>query len=348
MLVAQCCQLQHAIAKIGGDMGWAKYQEDNVSRYWQDVKSQVRMGNMAIEHKQPDTGGGRGIEKLDQLRRRLSGNPLDRQAQRDFHKEKARLEKLGISPGDILGVIHGDVRREQAVPSNNDISNGSQKMIKDFTVAAARPLPVIVLADVSGSMSADGKIETLNRSLREMISSFANEDDLRAEVHVGVITFGGSKAESKHDLAPASKLAWDDLKASGKTPLGSALALATSWLEDKNIVPSRAYMPTLVLLSDGQPDKGDSWQQELERLLGSQRGAKTQRLALAIGLGADENVLKAFIANPEVPVLHAKDAAQISRFFRFVTMSVCSRLASVNPDIPAAPEGFNLDNFEDF
>jgi uncharacterized protein YegL len=86
-------------------------------------------------------------------------------------------------------------------------------------------------------MSADGKIETLNRSLREMIAAFSNEDDLRAEVHIGVIAFGGSKAEAKHPLAPASKLAWDDLKASGKTPLGSALALASNWLEDKSISP---------------------------------------------------------------------------------------------------------------
>jgi uncharacterized protein YegL len=221
--------------------------------------------------------------------------------------------------------------------------------LKDFTISSARPLPVIILADVSGSMSADGKIETLNRSLREMISSFGNEDDLRAEVHVGVITFGGDKAVAKHPLISASEIVWDDLKASGRTPLGSALSMATNWMEDRSVIPSRAYMPTLVLVSDGQPNKGDSWKQELQKLLGSSRGAKAQRLALAIGADADEDVLKAFVANPEIPVLHARDASQISQFFRFVTMSVCSRLASVNPDdILAESEAFNLENFKDF
>ena len=312
-------------------MGWAKYQEDNVSRYWRDAKTQVRMGRMTDDHKLPKNCGSKDVEILKQLRRRLADSPSDLQAQKEFHKEKARLEKLGISSGEILGVIHGGDQRKQPAETSKTIAQGSEKVLKDFTVVSARPLPVIVLADVSGSMSADGKIETLNRSLREMIASFANEDDLRAEVHVGVITFGGSKAEAKHALAPASKLSWDDLKASGKTPLSSALALATNWLEDRTIVPSRAYMPTLVLLSDGQPDKGDPWPEELQKLLGSPRGAKAQRLALAIGAGADEQVLTAFVANPEVPVLHSKDAVHIPQFFRFVTMSVCSRLASVQP-----------------
>lgn len=329
-------------------MGWAKYQEDDISRHWRDAKTQKRMGRMTDDQKLPKNCDGKDLETLNQLRRRLADNPSDLAAQKEFHKEKARLEKLGISSGEILGVIHGGNQPKQPAETGKTIAQGSEKVLKDFTVVAARPLPVIVLADVSGSMSADGKIETLNQSLREMITSFANEDDLRAEVHVGVITFGGSKAEAKHALAPASNLVWDDLKASGKTPLGSALALAASWLEDRSIIPSRAYMPTLVLVSDGQPDKGDTWQQELQKLLESQRGAKAQRLALAIGTDADENVLQAFVATPEVPVLRAQDAAQIARFFRFVTMSVCSRLASVNPDLPLAPEGFDLENFEDF
>ncbi len=221
-------------------------------------------------------------------------------------------------------------------------------MLKEFTVVSARPLPVIVLADVSGSMSKEGKIEALNRSIREMIASFGNEDDLRAEVQVGVITFGGSKAEARQPLVAANKLAWEDLKATGKTPLGSAFALATEWLDSREVVPARAYAPTLVLISDGQPDKGDPWEQELERLLSSPRGKKAQRLALAIGADADQDVLKAFIANPDVPLLRANEASQISQFFRLVTMSVCSRLSSVDPNQPLPIETFDLDKFENF
>ena len=64
-------------------------------------------------------------------------------------------------------------------------------MLKEFTVQSARPLPVILLADVSGSMGVDGKIQALNLAVREMLSAFQDEADLRAEVHVAVVTFGG-------------------------------------------------------------------------------------------------------------------------------------------------------------
>lgn len=330
-------------------MGWAKYMEDNVSRYWRDANTQLRMGNMTGEKLGSSSDQQAGIlETLKMFANRLKMDPWDSVAKQALEAEKVRLLKKGVSPSAIKEITGQQGDGSAACNMIDSKEKGGEKMLKSFTIAAARPLPVIVLADVSGSMSSEGKIENLNRSLREMIRSFSAEDDLRAEIHVGVITFGGSAAEAKHPLAPASKLAWDDLKASGKTPLGSALALAAAWLEDRTIIPSRAYMPTLVLVSDGQPDKGDKWDEELQKLLGSQRGAKAQRLALAIGSDADEGVLKAFVANPDIPVLHVKDASQISRFFRFVTMSVCSRLASINPDVPVAPERFDLENFEDF
>ena len=329
-------------------MGWAKYHEDNISRFWRDADTRIRMGKPLRQTPKKPAENADPLCNLRLLRAKLAQAPTDPHLQREFHAEKTRLQKLGVDAGAIDQVIHG---RSQKQPSQRTITlkiQGEDQMLEEFTIANARPLPVIVLADVSGSMSADGKIETLNRSIREMIASFANEDELRAEVQVGVITFGGRKAEARHPLVAARKLAWEDLKAAGKTPLGSAFALATEWIESREMVPTRAYAPTLVLVSDGQPDKGDSWEQDLQKLLQSPRGNKAQRLALAIGSDADEGVLKAFLANPDVPVLHANDASQISRFFRFVTMSVCSRLASTDPNQAPPIAAFDLDKFEDF
>ena len=38
----------------------------------------------------------------------------------------------------------------------------------------SRPLPVIILADVSGSMSENGKLDSLKHALNDMIASFKN------------------------------------------------------------------------------------------------------------------------------------------------------------------------------
>jgi len=202
--------------------------------------------------------------------------------------------------------------------------------LKQFTPPPPRPLPTIILADISGSMSVEGKIEALNRAIAEMISSLASETNTQAEVQVAVITFGGrDEAQVYLPLAPISQVQWTDVPASGRTPLGAALEVATDLVEDRSKIPGRAYYPTIVLVSDGQPT--DEWKAPLERLLTSERGKKAVRLAMAIGEDADETVLKEFIANPDVPLFRAEQARQIKQFFQWVTMTVSALSKSINP-----------------
>ena len=43
-------------------------------------------------------------------------------------------------------------------------------------------------------------------------------------------------------------------------------------------------------------------------------------------------MLKAFIDNPEIPLIKIKDASGITKFFRWVTMSTVARMNSINPN----------------
>jgi len=216
--------------------------------------------------------------------------------------------------------------------------------LKEFVMPTARPMPVIVLADVSGSMSANGKIDALNGAISEMIAAFAEEDDSRAEIHVSIIAFGGPSAEIHKPLRPASKMTWEPLKASGKTPLGGALDLAKTMLEDRDTISSRAYRPTLVLVSDGVPT--DNWRHPLEELLKSERASKAMRFAMGIGEDADHETLSAFLSNAEERVFEAHEARQIKNFFRWVTMSVTTRSRSATPDSVVMIEPTDLDDFD--
>lgn len=215
------------------------------------------------------------------------------------------------------------------------------KTLKDFTQAAARPLPVVLLLDVSGSMSVEGKINALNAAVAEMLADFAKVDEGPAEIHLAAITFGRGGAKLHQPLTAANAVKWQPLGADGHTPMADAFTLARQLLEDRSAVPSRAYRPTLVLVSDGQPtdERGlatEDWRPALAGLLGSERASKAVRLAMAIGETADLSVLGAFVAAPEPKVFRADEARQIKQFFRWVTMTVTVRSRSTTPDAPGA------------
>jgi len=221
--------------------------------------------------------------------------------------------------------------------------------LKKFQVQSARPMPIIVLADTSGSMSVDGKIEALNKGLKDMIQSFSKESRLRAEIQVSVITFGGNHAVVNLPLTPAHQLTgFTPLTADGMTPLGSAMKLLCDMIEDKDCISSRAYKPVVVLVSDGYPN--DEWQESFQRLIKSERTAKATRYAMAIGADADEDMLSSFANDPEAPLFRAENAADIHRFFRAVTMSVSVRSQSATPSesIPLQIQNVEDQDWDDF
>lgn len=201
--------------------------------------------------------------------------------------------------------------------------------IEDFVAKSARPLPVIILADTSGSMSVDGKIESLNQSLKDMCESFAKEGRMNAEVQIGLITFG--EYVTQHlPLSPAHQIeGFKPLNAIGRTPMGEAIDMVISLLEDKELIPSRAYRPVLILISDGHPT--DDIKGPFERLKSSERAHKATRFALAIGSDADETLLRDFSNDLEAPLFHANDASDIRNFFKAVTMSVSLQSRSTKP-----------------
>lgn len=202
-----------------------------------------------------------------------------------------------------------------------------------FTAPKAKPLPVILLLDASGSMSG-AKIQNLNEAVKDMLSSFRDTENSETEIHVGIITFG-EEVKLHQPLASASAITFHDLNASGMTPLGTALKMAKAMIEDKNVVPSRAYRPTVVLVSDGQPT--DDWQQPLADFIKDGRSSKCDRMAMAIGADADQSVLGKFIEGTKSPLFFAENATQLRDFFKFVTMSVTIRSQSKDKNVTPEP-----------
>lgn len=212
--------------------------------------------------------------------------------------------------------------------------------LKNFVAREPRPLPIFVMADTSGSMRGE-KIDELNLALREMVNSLNDLDDIRGKFQLSIIAFGDDEVSIVQPLTDIEGLELEELSAAGRTPMGAALESVKELIEDREIVSSRAYAPTVVLISDGIPTdcpeeiykskKYAEWEPIIEFHKG-ERSSKCQCLALGIGEDADTDMLKAFIDNAEIPVIKAHDVSGIAKFFRWVTMSTVARMNSVNPN----------------
>lgn len=212
--------------------------------------------------------------------------------------------------------------------------------LKDVVIREARPLPVLLLVDNSGSM-ANEKINTVNLAIKEMIAEFSTIKNAKGKINIGIITFGKS-VEIIQPIDKIENIVIPEFAASGKTWMGQAIDKAIEMLEDKNQVSERAYTPTIILLSDGlpsdcpgrmDPKNYDFSQWEpLQRLHSSERLKKCPKLALGIGEGTNYKMLNAFINNPDTPVIKAKDVLTITKFFRWVTYSISKRSVSNNPN----------------
>lgn len=206
-----------------------------------------------------------------------------------------------------------------------------------------KSLPLFLMLDVSGSMSVDSKIETLNTAVKNMLKELA---ECEVDIRVGIITFGNT-AEYFMPLtsAMAAFELFQDMTAAGLTSMGAACELVKGLIEDKSVVPSRSYRPMLVLLSDGAPT--DQWKEPMERLLYDGRSQKCGRIALAVGKQVNKEPLETFVQGQKeeemCQVYNAVDASGIVRFFDQVTTMTKTQAfnythQNVKPSVDKRPE----------
>ena len=214
-------------------------------------------------------------------------------------------------------------------------------VLNDFSITKERALPILILADTSGSMKENGKIQALNMAIQRMIVALRNVEDIRGIFKVSIITFGDEKVEIQQYPTDVNTIVFEELEANGSTPMGTAIAKVTELVEDKSVIKSKDYLPTIVLISDGYATdypKGKprtiedylKWEPIVQMHEG-ERSKKCLRLALSVDSATDKNMLQAFLNNGTSPI-EAVDAEDIIKAFQWITMSSISRMSSVNPN----------------
>lgn len=208
---------------------------------------------------------------------------------------------------------------------------------------ATRPLHFIWIADCSGSMATDGKIQALNTAIREAIPHMQKvaDENPNAQVLVRAIKFSNGAQWHISQPTPIEQFQWSDLNAEGVTDMGKALSMVAEQLKIPPMT-DRALPPVLVLISDGQPT--DDFSKGLKDLMEQPWGKKAVRIAIAIGADADYDVLQKFIGNVELKPLQANNPEALVRHIRWVSTAVlksasapASQAAGATPSTPNVP-----------
>jgi uncharacterized protein YegL len=208
---------------------------------------------------------------------------------------------------------------------------------------ASRPLHFIWIADSSGSMGEDGKIQSLNTAIREAIPHMKKvaEDNPNAQVLVRAVKFSNGAQWHISQPTPVADFAWADLTADGETDMGKALELVAEQLKMPPM-SDRALPPVLVLLSDGQPT--DDFDGGLKALMEQPWGKKAVRIAISIGQDADADVLQKFIGNSELKPLAANSPEALVKHIKWASTAVLKSASSpaATADVPKAPDDANV------
>lgn len=214
------------------------------------------------------------------------------------------------------------------------------------SVLARRPLHFIVLADCSGSMAADGKIQALNTAMREAIPHLVDvtRQNPHAEVRVRAIAFGNGARWHLADAVPVEQVTWIDLSASGYTDLGAALDLLSSALTTPPM-EERALPPAIVLISDGMPT--DAYRPALDRLLALPWGQRSVRSAIGIGRDADQETLRSFLSQDQAEPLSASNPEQLIRMVRWASVHASQVASTVTPTRRYGPTAMDADDISE-
>lgn len=193
---------------------------------------------------------------------------------------------------------------------------------------APRMAPVIFLLDCSGSMFDNGKINTLNYSVRNMIKQFQQENSTLAEFGVMIYTFSGNGVDELIPLTNVKELDVNrdlpEMQADGGTPMGAALREAKKFIENDESM-HKCYRPIIILVSDGMPND-DGWEKAVDDFAKNGRSSRCQRLALSIEAprGTDQfEILKRYTQDSE-KIFYAENADKMVQFFDFVSKSITS------------------------
>jgi uncharacterized protein YegL len=200
----------------------------------------------------------------------------------------------------------------------------------------ARPLHFIWLADCSGSMRVDGKIQALNNAIREAIPHMQTvaRENPHAAVLVRAMRFSDHAEWLIEKPVPVADFRWQDLEAGGVTALGEALVRVGDALEPP-FISDRALPPVIALVTDGLPT--DDFEAGLNHLLTKPWGRQALRIVVAIGEDASspeaQEIFRAFVSDETLRPFQANNPEALAEHIRWVSTAALKSVSSPSSQV---------------
>jgi uncharacterized protein YegL len=195
--------------------------------------------------------------------------------------------------------------------------------IREQEAIARKLLPIIYVLDTSGSMSGD-RIAAVNSAMNETMEVLkdVSKKNPTAELKIGVLQFAsGASWITDKGLVFMDDFYWNDLKAGGLTDLGVALEELDRKLSRSAFLNSSVgyKVPVIIFMSDGGPT--DDYEAALKKVNGSNRWFQASvKIAIAVGDGADREVLAKIVGNPEA-VIRVDDLETLKKLIKVVSVT---------------------------
>lgn len=194
--------------------------------------------------------------------------------------------------------------------------------VSDLVENPTTRVPVILVLDVSGSMSGE-PIKELENGVRMFIEEVKKDEIASSSVEIGILTFGGN-VNLKQDFSSVDKIKPISFSAYGDTPMGEAVKTSIEILEKRKELYRKTgvdyHQPWMVLMTDGAPTDDIAEAEILVKNLINDR--KLVVFPIAIGENADINVLARFSAEGRPP-LRLK-GLKFREFFVWLSKSVAN------------------------
>jgi uncharacterized protein YegL len=194
---------------------------------------------------------------------------------------------------------------------------------------------VVLLLDVSGSMSQSGKIAQLTEGLTIFKNDVLKDELASIRVDLAVVTFN-DQVEVIHDFSSIRDFDPPILEADGQTSMGEAIAKAIELVEQRKKQYKETgvdyFRPWIFMITDGEPTdmypgRGDQWDNVVSMV--HQGEAKKKFSFYAVGVEPANIEILSKLAPPNRPPVRLKDG-RFNAMFQWLSKSQ-AKVSSSNP-----------------